>query len=365
MTGRDFGPEWRILEHLAFGSADADRDDMFADLLRAEVNWGELLEQALRHRVLTLLAHEVVAGRHASALPLRVAEHLGNVLSLNRYRRGVWYGEVRRVLDAFARAGVETAVRKGAAYESTLYGGNGSRWLGDIDVLVRPADRDVVTDLLRALGYERGLYDFDTGEIVPFRRDELIRYRLNPDHLPTESLATGDELVPVIEVDVANSLTWARSDYQVPVEDALTGLRRHPVTGIDGLTVPRMTPVYEFLDTVLHLFREAWFEWWLDKEQDVDLMKFGDVLRLWRANHAMLRAELADTVRHHQLVAPVCWVLEHLDRLHGGSVVAEAGLTGQTDAAFLASAGGDGRNWHGDMRQRLHAKDRGALFASV
>src|SRR5204863_5444397 len=77
--------------------------------------------------------------------------------------------------------------------------------------------------------------------------------------------------------------TWARAPYQVPVADVLADRERLLVEVPSPVTVPRAVPVYQFLDTVLHLFREAWFDWWVEKEQDVDLMKFGDVLRLARA----------------------------------------------------------------------------------
>jgi hypothetical protein len=54
---------------------------------------------------------------------------------------------------------------------------------------------------LRRAGYQIGLYDFTQDTVTAFSRNELLKYRLNPDHLPTHSLVTGDRLVPVLEVD--------------------------------------------------------------------------------------------------------------------------------------------------------------------
>ncbi|MEV0135525.1 nucleotidyltransferase family protein [Dactylosporangium sp. NPDC050688] len=361
----DRGPEWALLEALARGTGPAQRATAAARLVRAGLDWGELVEHALRHRMLPMVASLLEEQRLHDAVPMRVSEHLRSVLALNRHRRGVWYGEVYRVVTALQAAGIDVLTRKGAAYEVDLYGGNGSRWLGDIDLLVRPDQRQAAADLMPGLGYVCGLYDFDEGVVVPFDRTELMKYRLNPDHLPTQSLRTDDPLVPVLEVDYANSLTWARSVYQVPIEPVFDSIERYEVPGMGTLT--RAGAPYRFLDTVLHLFREAWVEWWLEKEQDVDLMKFGDVLRLWQRHREQLRQpDFVQALERFGVLDPVCWVLEHLDRTFATTTVADLGLTGRIDEEFLHSAGGDAgrpRQWTGSMRDRLYAKNRRAVFA--
>lgn len=368
-TAQPFGPEWEVMELLCRGPAEPTRAARLAELVRGGPDWGELIDHALRHRMLTLLAHTVVAAGLAGEVPLRIGEHLRGVLAANLYRRRVWYAELARVLQALRDSGYPVAARKGAAYESTLYGGDGSRWLGDLDLLVRPADREAVAALMPGLGYQVGLYDFDTGLVTPFERAELIRYRLNPDHLPTLSLVTGDPLVPILEVDFATSLTWTRGPYQVPTEEVLESVATQPAPGLGGVSVPVPAPLYLVLDTTLHLFREAWFDWWLEKEQDVDLMKFGDVIRLWERYGAELAGgALRDAVERLAVVEPVCWVFEHLDRMFELGIVAACGLRGRVDEEFLFSAGGSGRSggrrWHGSMRQRLYTKDRRGVFVA-
>jgi hypothetical protein len=43
---------------------------------------------------------------------------------------------------------------------------------------------------------------------------------------------------------------------------------------------PCFRPIYQFLFAVLHLFREAWLQKFVDFGNDVSLIKFGDVIRL-------------------------------------------------------------------------------------
>jgi hypothetical protein len=363
----DAEPEWRLLERLCLGIETSDGRQEWDELIHAGLRWGLVIEGALRHRVLTLLADAVIRTGVSRDLPLRVAEHLRSALALNRYRRVIWYQELDRVFAALRPAGIPAAVRKGGAYESTVYCGDGRRWIGDIDLLVRPRDQQEVSAVLAGLGYQQGLYDEDSDSVIPFQRPDLIKYRLNPDHLPTSSLRTGDPLVPVIEVDCAMSLTWARAPYQVPVDDVLATLEHVEVTAGTTMTITRALPEFQFLDTVLHLFREAWFEWWLDQEQDVDLLKFGDVLRLAAAYRGHLgRGRFRDLVLHYDVAKPTCWVLEHLDRTFGTSLIAEFELAGHTPEVFLASAAASGPDvaaWLGDMRTRLHTADRRSLLA--
>lgn len=361
--------EWRLLELVTAGSGAVEKSEVRDLVTAGTLDWGQVLDQAIRHRMLTMVAAVLIELRLMEQVPLRIGDHLRRELSSNRHRRDVWYSEADRVFTALGRAGVRAAARKGAAYEASIYSGDGRRWLGDIDVLARPDDGSKVEAVLESLGYEIGIYDPDKTEVTPFRREQLMKYRLNPDHLPTRSFVTRDPLAPVIEVDVAFSLTWHRTSYDVPVDDALATLRSQDVSWSSGsASLPVMEPEYQFLDTVLHLFREAWFDWWLTMEQDVDLMKFGDVLRLWRAQPSYLVDALEGLLVRYDLTKPVGWVLTHLDRTFDEQSVDQLGLTGQISEDFLSSAyanGGATRRWEGSMQDRLRVKARQGLFDSV
>ena len=70
----------------------------------------------------------------------------------------------------------------------------------------------------------------------------------------------------------------------------------------------------------------------------------------------------------HHLIEPVAWVLEHLDRTFGTTIVREINLQNRVTEEYLNSArasGGKLRHWKGTMRERLHSKDRSNLFADA
>ncbi len=362
-----FGPEWAVLELLCLGPSTPGQHEAFVELVQSgRLNWGELLDQALRHRMLPLLAYHVSSSALEEAIPSRIAEHLIRVLDLNKHRRVVWYREAASILEALGERGVPVVGRKAAAFEASLYGSNGSRWLGDIDFLILPGDRNSVESLMPTLDFQLGLFDWRSGRIIPFNREQLIKYRLNPDHLPTFTRVTRDPIVREIEVDFANSLTWAGSLYEIPIEDAFEDVSYEPVSGFQDLLMPCLAPHYQFLDTILHLFREAWFATWLEMEQDVDLMKFGDVVRLWHAHrHALQDGPFVRILEDTGVVDPVVWVLEHLDRALQTDILSALGLEARATESWLASAQdptGHQRSWRGTMRERLYRKDRRHLL---
>lgn len=365
-----FGPEWALLELLCLGLTTPDEQQAFSELVKSgSLNWGELLEQSLRHKMLPLLAFHTLAVDPKQSVPRRVQDHFRSVLDLNRHKRTLWYREANRIIKFLSEQNIRVVGRKDVAFESTLYGGNGSRRFGDIDLLIMPHDRDAVLKALSQLGYQPGLFDWETKELVPIPRKHMMIFRMNPDHLPVHSRLTGDSVMPWFEIDFANSLTWTGSSYHVPLDSAMAEVIYQPVAGFTDIEIPCLLPTFEFISTVLHLFREAWFERWLEWEQDVDLAKFSDVVRLWKANQEILcSTAFIETLEEFEVVDPMLWVLEHLDRtLHTG-IVPALGLTGRITESWLFSGRASGDKlyeWQGTMRQRLHSKDRYTLFVDT
>jgi hypothetical protein len=240
----------------------------------------------------------------------------------------------------------------------------------DIDFMIKPQDGEAVTSIMKGMGYKLGYHDWRTGDIHSFTRPELISYRLNPDHLPGFVRTTDDPVVSHIHVDFACSFTWTQCEYQVAVSEALSEISYQSVPGLTDRVIPVLKAHYQFIFTVLHLFREAWKDKWLDLEQDVNLIKFVDVLRLWQSGQYTLNTDdFRKVLEYWQIVEPVAWVLVHLDRTFGTSVAEVLGIDKRVSQDFLNSAGApEGRNtrrWRGTMRDRLQARSRRELFAET
>lgn len=361
------GPEWTLLELLCLGLTTPREQERFEELVRSDdLHWGELLEQALRHKMLPTLAFYVSSAELEDVVPPLIMAHLQSLLDLNRRKIAIFRKEAARIVRAFDEQGTRFAARKGITLESTLYKGNGNRRLRDLDFMIAPGDRDAVTNVMSDLGYQIGYYDWYTNAMKPLTRREMVTYRLNPDHMPMFALATSDPVVRYIDVDFACSLTWSRSPFDVPIETALAEIFHQPIPGFSDVELPCFSPVFQFIDVILHLFREAWVEGGANWKKDITLMQFGDVIHLWRANQETFKAKgLVQTLERFEIVDPVLWVLEHTDRTFHTSITSALGLKGRVTESWLASARAPGdklREWKGSMRERLHCKDRRKLF---
>ena len=360
--------EWRLLELVSLGLETEGTAIEFDEILQnPRLDWGEVLDQALRHKVIQLLAHTVAAQRAWASLPRFLSEHLRETLRVNRHRIRLYREAAVEIATVLRQRDLRFACTKGIALESSVYLGEGERYMVDIDFMIEPHAREVVTSVLKELGYELGYHDWRRGYLHRFTRPELIAYRLNPDHLPPFVRSTDDALVSHLHVDFACSLTWTQCEYQPSVAEALADVCYQPVPGLTGREIPILNTHYQFIFTILHLFREAWKEQWLDLEQDVNLIKFADVVRIWRRGEATLRTtEFRARLEYEKIVEPVAWVLVHLDRTFGTSLARTLELDQRVSPQFLNSAAGlagaTRRQWRGTMRDRLQTRRRRELF---
>ena len=137
MSNTSPGPEWIVLEKLARGSSSADDRVELDELLRLDsLSWGELFEQSLRHQLLPALAHSVVTSDVRFDVPFLIAWHLESELELNRFRIDVFRREAARVSRALTAAGIGFVATKGICFESTLYEGQGTRHIKDVDFMI-------------------------------------------------------------------------------------------------------------------------------------------------------------------------------------------------------------------------------------
>lgn len=362
------GVEWAILELMCLDLENEARQKTFVELMSSgQVHWGELLEQALNHKVLPLLAFHTRTGILRDIVPWFLWLHMQTTLELNRHKTAIYRQAAAEIVNALDSYGVRFVATKGIAFESTLYEGNGTRnFKTDIDFMVAPKDKDIVINALQQLGYEMGDFSWSSGTIRPHRREDMIIYQLHPDHIPIMSKLTGDPLVKSISIDFATSLTWAESPYQVPIEVALADICRQPIPGHPDTFLPVFSPFFQFGFTILHLFREAWFEKWLKVGQDVNLSKFIDVIRLWQycVSHEYHSSFVAQ-MEKFSITAPLLWVLEHIDRTWHTTTVSTLDMKNRIDESFLFSlnaSDGEWRHWQGTMRERLHCKERKTLL---
>jgi len=364
LPDRSLGSEWTILELLARGIIDGSERQLVCDLLVSDtINWGELVEQALRHKMLPMLAHHIISAGLRYDVPTSIYLHLESALEWNRWQIEVYRREAVRVAQELAGRGIHFVVTKGIAFESKLYGSLGTRFMNDIDFMIAPRDREAVLSVMQQVGF-RPFFEY-----AKDARREEISSRLNQDHLPKLARTVDEPGIRTIQVDVANSLTWTKSPFDVPVEEALEDRAEQPVPGMPGVTLPCFRPIYQFLFTVLHLFREAWLQKFVDFGTDVGLMKFGDVIRLIDQNLKELTdGKLLRIMEANHVTHAVAWVLGNTDETFHTNTLQLLALEKHGDEELLANqmhSRGYVSALGQSMRERLQSKARGSLRPEV
>ena len=350
--------EWAVLEALCLSFAD--RRPLPAEAVQRmhcqTFSWGTFLMHATTHKLHLVAASQLLTSEAAAFVPKRIRALLQDAWLLNQHKARLLAAEAVRVTSAAATRDVVVVVRKGIAFDFEFYGAMGARTFADIDYLVLPAARASAMALFSDLGYSVGDFDHASATIVPMERRRLAAYRLNPDHLPKMVVTLDDPVIRFVDADVANSLTWHQSAYTVPLEQPVASARALRLGAAGDIRV--LPADYQFLDTVLHLFREAYVETVLREDNAITLSAFLDVVLCWRwcLSQGTTSDMLGALVHRLELSPPVSWVLAHTDALFGTTMLAALGRS--ADGATLPLASWqpmDGRpgRWHGDLRRRL------------
>lgn len=82
----------------------------------------------------------------------------------------------------------------------------GERNSNDIDILASQNDLSKIGEVLRGLGFQQGYYDYKSGKLNTFSRQEILTRRMNRGETAPYILITDDSLLPYVEVDLNFSL---------------------------------------------------------------------------------------------------------------------------------------------------------------
>lgn len=347
---------WAFLEHVAL-HPQSPEPGVAGELVKGtQFDHGRMVENAMRHGLLPSVADFLHRHELRRSLPVRLRNPVLAALHHSRQRSRVLTQSAVYLDGALAQAEIPVVWTKGVVLQSWLYGSAGIRLFNDIDMMILPEHRADAREALIAAGYvAEHRFDPSSGALSPIDRATARLYQLSPDHLPHFHRLTGDAAVPVVAVDVANSLTWHGSSWEVPVQVVHRAARR--VAVMEGTELPAMAPHHTLLFLALHLFREGWFERTI-RTKDLSLAQFADVSLAWRRLDSSDRQELAMLISEYQLEEPIGWVTAHTDSIFGDSMTETLGLSEVATPSWISSARGRTGailHWTGTMRERLRA----------
>lgn len=369
-----YGPEWAILELICLDKVVPDFEKEIIRVIDKNIiDWGELLDQAIRHKLLPTLAYHIIKLFYTSSspfpkppIPNLIGWHLYTALNGNRLRINIDKREIIEIINEFNKNKIPICATKGITLVESVHYGDGRRNVStDIDFLINPKHMIEASKIMASLGYTSGYFDMSKNDIMPHSRQDQILYKMNPDHLLPFVRLTNDIMWKYTEVDFSNSFTWHDSTFSIPIEDAFEQLE---FMNLEGYTtkIPKLSSQFEFIFVCLHLYREAWFKRNIELEQDVNLMKFFDVIQLFHQNQSEINnVQFKKLLKKYKIENQILWVLEHTDTVFGTSIVESLNLGIILEEEFLYSAfisGNVSRKWKGTMKDRLHNKNSEECF---
>ena len=318
-----------------------------------------------RHKLLPLVGRTL--RRSSAQLSRRFSQFVGDNMVLNQHRQNRLVDGSQAFQGVLAAHGVHCLARKGAIFDVLLYGGEGVRVYGDIDCFIRPQQAGEAEKVLLAHGYSFGKWDPKRREVMPWPRERLAMYRLNPDHLPRFTKPTPDLFVPALEFDVALDAAWNRSKYAsgaaLLLEKSFSSATTNQETGLLTATL-----LHHFFDGFMHFYREAYFETLIRTGADVSLGGLLDIALIWNRLGDGERRDARRMVRDLGFETPAAWVGHHTDDILGTDIVRGLDL-GELVAngvpfTWCTNDGAEHR-WHGTMIDRIFSTDRAGLFEGL
>jgi hypothetical protein len=319
------------LSRVRLSAAEQDRVHDFLGVQGRSLDWGRFLELACAHGVLPLVGRNLVKQRLAHSAQGRALAPYRWIYAYtyegNRRRNLALHDEYGKVLRGLNAAGIDYAVRKGPVLTEGVYADPGVRRMGDLDVLLAPADLPQFVAVVGDLGYEQGHLSRNAETVVPFdRRTQLVwKVNLTNSTLPFLKPAQRDD-VEVFVLDPCFNLFQPRSGRSVDPADLLA--RSAPTTHF-GEPSRMLHRVDQVVDQCVQLHVEATTLMYIELGKDLTLLKFLDLVELLRLLTAAEVEELAARVRELDCADSVHYALHHAAQVYPDDI--DAGLVARFD----------------------------------
>jgi hypothetical protein len=205
--------------------------------------------------------------------------------------------EMRSLLQVLQEAGVEPLVLKGGDIRYRLYGDPVTRPMGDVDLLIPPADLEKVRNILKEQGYTRVPRDIDRGP------------DFNARFLWEEAYASPRRGELALALDLHWEIRKMGAYYRLPYAPLRA---RATVRGVGGVRALVLCPEHLLMNLSLNALEEL---------EEAGILKLLDIhLTLSRApiTWDLFREDAAA----FDLQGPMFWMLRKMEKLAPGAVPA-------------------------------------------
>ena len=358
-----FGVEWMILVNIVKG------DINYAKELAGNfpINWGELIEQAMSHKIFPMVCYYFLTDDELfSLIPPFINQYFKICLDVNRLKIKKIKEQVFSINDILKKKKIKYVCTKGVVLDKEIYENKGYRFLSDADFMTLSDNKNEVCEALKEIGYNVGTVNWRENEVRKMTREEYLRFLMSTDKIPEHIIELNDEIIKYVSVGFVTSFTWNKCEYDVDVKEAFESIREQQIDD-SNKTVSVLSVTLHFIYIILHLYKHAMVEFLSRWNNDVNLVKFGDVYRYFNKYENILLKELPTLMEKYNIEMPILWTLYHTDCIFKSNIIKklDKGDFIEKNKKYLNSAKdekGNTRYFKGTMMERLFSKNRKELF---
>ncbi|WP_194909501.1 nucleotidyltransferase family protein [Catenulispora rubra] len=331
---------------------------------RADLEWGEFIDQASRHQVLPIVARQLTRHRltHSEEgkplIPYRWI--YSDVYEGSRRRNEILAKEYALVLRTLNDSGLEYLIRKGPVLGEHVYHDPALRRISNLDVFMRRDNYPTWEKLAAGLGLQMGELSADGSSIVPFDRRTVLYWRMNLTNTSLPYARLGDrDVVESYLVSTMFSLFQPMLGIKDDAEDFLT--RSLPTT-LYGEPSRMLHPVDQMLDSLIQIHLRATLFYYIESGKDLLVRNFLDLAHLIRQAPPDYLNDLRERVAQFGVERSAFYSLHYTRLLYPEVVSAEAVEAFRPeDTGYLDEYGGfDGGHfiWQRSFAERLFDRRR-------
>lgn len=225
-----------------------------------------LLELAHQHDVGLLIGDIMQLDRNQ-----RLANQILKQKNITRYHENLIHFDP--VADEFEKSHVEYIITKGIYPSKMAYIDEGYRRSDDLDVIIKREDYSKVKEILHAYGYVQGIYNSTTKTVREFSRQQELFYLSYTQQSAPFLKETGNDLVPVVNLDLNFHIFWNESD----AWDISKLLSNSQIFNYKGFKVKTFQDEYMLLHLCLHAYFDMNSVYILYKSYAYRLKYFADI----------------------------------------------------------------------------------------
>lgn len=234
--------------------------------LSSEVfNWYLFFKYALSNRVVGLIHYNIMRFRLTIYFPRYLRSIFLFCYNGQKKQNKIYLSHLEVFKEACAEHGITCVPVKGSMLIPALYHDYGARFMGDIDILVRYEDINIINDIMKELGFQQARFDYLDRKVVPISRGEQIKWKIGMSNLHPYIKPIDSEYVPFVKYD-----------FRYALDDSLN---KDPINEIIDVTAKTKHVQKEHVLTHLccHMFDESKHSMKSYIGKDVNLIKYIDI----------------------------------------------------------------------------------------